>query len=161
MQYPILTDGIFLIKQAEGLRLKAYPDSGGIYTIGYGHTKNVKPTDVISELQAELFLVEDLLDTLKDLKKYVKVPIDAFQKAALASFIFNLGGSKFRKSTLCRLLNEEKYSEAVDQFGRWIYGKDTKGKVITFPGLLKRRKAEAKLFQGIGWGIISKKWDLT
>jgi len=161
MQYPILTDGIFLIKQAEGLRLKAYKDSGGIITIGYGHTKSVVPGGVISELQAELFLVEDLLDTLKDIDKYVKVPIDAFQKAALASFIFNLGGSKFRKSTLCRLLNEGKYSEATNQFTRWVYGKDTKGKVITLPGLLKRRKAEAKLFQGIGWGIISTEWNLV
>ena len=161
MQYPILTDGIFLIKQAEGLRLKAYKDSGGIITIGYGHTKSVVPGGVISELQAELFLIEDLLDTLKNIDKYVKVPIDAFQKAALASFVFNVGGNKFRTSTLLRLLNESNYKGASEQFKQWIYSKDKQGKMIERSWQKKRRQAEAKLFQGIGWGIISKEWDLT
>lgn len=156
MIYPIVTDGVLLIKFAEGLRLKAYQDAGGKLTIGYGRTKNVKPTDTISELQAELFLVEDLLDTLKDISQYVKAPANAFQVAALSSFIFNLGGNKFRKSTLCRLLNEQKYSEASAQFERWIYGKNKQGNVIVLPGLVKRRKAERLLFESNSWDVIKK-----
>lgn len=159
MMYPIIPDGIFLIKHAEGLRLKAYQDSGGIYTIGYGHTLGVSKDQTTTEAGAEIFLVSDLLDSLKDIANYVKVELTAHQKAAVASFVFNLGGTKFKNSTLCKLLNQSRFDLAVMQFGRWIYGKDGKGVTITFPGLVKRRKAEAKLFQGIPWGEIIKTWD--
>lgn len=37
----ISKDGIELIKRFEGLRLKAYPDSVGVWTIGYGWTQPV------------------------------------------------------------------------------------------------------------------------
>ena len=154
-----MTDGVFLIKHAEGLRLKAYQDSGGKLTIGWGHTLRIKPFQEITAIMAEIFLVEDLLDSLKDISTYVKVDINAFQKAALASFIFNLGGNKFRKSTLCRLLNEQKYSEAANQFTRWVYGRNKQGKLIVLPGLAKRRAAEKRLFLGWGWAEIISDWE--
>mgnify|MGYP004717600451 CR=1 FL=1 len=43
----VSNNGINLIKRFEGLELKAYKDSVGILTIGYGHTHAVKAGDVI------------------------------------------------------------------------------------------------------------------
>lgn len=156
MPNPILSDGIELIKHCEGLKLTAYQDSGNIWTIGYGHTEGVKKGQVITKTMADMFLIEDIADSLKDLNQYVKVPINAFQKAALSSFVFNMGGTKFSKSTLLKLLNEERYASVAEQFRRWIYGKNDKGETIILPGLVKRREAERKLFLGFTWEEIKK-----
>jgi len=157
--YPIISDGIELIKHAEGLRLKAYRDSGDLWTIGFGHTKDVFPNSVITPLQAEMYLVEDLVDSLTDISKYVKVELNAYQKAAVSSFIFNVGGTKFRKSTLCKLLNEGKFADASLQFERWKYAKNKSGYIVVHSWQEKRRRAEKKLFLGQDWQTIKEQWD--
>jgi len=137
--------GIKLVKEFEGCRLKAYFDSVGIATIGYGHTKGVKMGDTCTQTQADAWLVEDLASAESDVERLVKVPITENEHAALVSFVFNLGGKNLAKSTLLVLLNQMKYDLAADQILLW-----DKAGSRRLPGLTRRRIAERKLFlQGI------------
>lgn len=134
-------DGVALIKEYEGLRLRAYHDSGGVATIGYGHTNGVKMGQSITEEQAEAFLKNDLVIFERSVSDLVKVPVSQHQFDALVSFTYNLGGGALQKSTLLRLLNQGDYAGAADQFERWKYDG---GKVLQ--GLVRRRAAEKELF---------------
>lgn len=133
--------GIDLIKRFEGCRLKAYQDSVGVWTIGYGHTKGVKRGQVITQEQADAFLRDDLGDAEAGVERVVKVPLTDNQFGALVSFTFNLGIGALSKSTLLRTLNGGDYSSASEQFKRWSRAG---GKVLA--GLVRRRLAEASLF---------------
>lgn len=133
--------GVALIKEFEGLRLTAYDDGAGIITIGYGHTGDVEPDDVITPEGAERLLREDLQEAEDAVAQLVTVPLNANQHAALVSFVFNCGYGNFASSTLLRKLNAHNYSGAQLEFRRWIYAA---GEVMA--GLERRRKAEAQLF---------------
>lgn len=133
--------GFDLIKKWEGLRLKAYLCPAGVPTIGYGHTKDVKLGDVITEDIANLYLLEDILVVHEAIDRLVKVPLTAGQHDALTSFVFNLGIGNLASSTLLKLLNQGKYLEASAQFPRW-----NKVNGVTSVGLSNRRAEEMKLF---------------
>ena len=133
--------GLDLIKEFEGLRLKAYLCSANVWTIGYGHTKGVKKGDTCTEDEADAFLVADVKWVLTAVERTVKVPLTGGQRAAVNSFIFNCGASAFRTSTLLRKLNQGDYKGAADEFPRW---NKAGGKVIK--GLVRRRAAERKVF---------------
>ena len=133
--------GIDLIKKFEGCRLEAYKCPAGIWTIGYGHTKDVQNGQKITQAQAEEFLIEDLKVYEKAVESCVKVPLSQNQFDALVSFCYNCGAEALRTSTLLRLLNESKYSESAEQFLRW---NTAGGKVLA--GLTRRREEEKKLF---------------
>lgn len=136
--------GLELLKQHEGLRLKAYPDpaSGGDpWTIGYGHTHGVKQGDEITAEQAEDFLLEDLGWVEDCLARVVRVPLAQAQFDALASLIFNIGAPGFERSTLLRKLNAGDYAGAAEEFGRWNMAA---GAVNA--GLTRRRGDERALF---------------
>ncbi|CAI1003581.1 TPA: lysozyme [Serratia fonticola] len=136
--------GIALIKSFESLELKAYPDpgtGGKPFTIGWGHTKGVKPGDRITEQQAETFLAEDLAVFELTVNSAVKVPVTQNQFDALVSLAFNIGGANFAGSTLVKKLNAGDPRGAADQFLRWKFadGKEMRG-------LVRRRAAERELF---------------
>jgi lysozyme len=136
--------GLAIIREFEGLRLKAYPDpaSGGDpWTIGYGHTLDVEPGDTCTLEEAEQWLLDDCADAEVAILRHVKVPLSQGQLDALISFVFNLGAGNFAKSTLLRKLNAGDHVGAWQEFGRW---NKAAGKVM--PGLSRRRAAEAKLF---------------
>ena len=138
-----IPDDLTEIKAAEALRLKAYmPTRNDVPTIGWGHTKGVRMGDVITEAEALALLHEDVTWVKRVLDMTVKVELNDNQVAALYSFVFNIGGTNFRTSTLLRKLNQGDYAGAADQFQRW---NKQKGKVLR--GLTKRRAAEAKLFR--------------
>lgn len=137
----ISNNGINLIKKFEGLELKAYKDSVGILTIGYGHTRGVKAGDVITGQQADAFLREDVQVAELAVNTNVKVKLTQGQFDALVSFIFNLGAGNFVKSTLLKKLNTGDYAGAADEFGKWV---NAGGKPL--PGLVKRRAAEKEMF---------------
>ncbi|MBQ5888817.1 MAG: lysozyme [Bacteroidaceae bacterium] len=141
-----------VLKEHEGLRLKAYRCPSGVLTIGYGHTKNVKPGDVIDKETAHRFFVEDVEDVerLLDAERYSSA-LSQGQYDALVSFIFNLGWGKFRSSTLRKklLCNVDDLS-IPNEFRRWIYGTDPKtGKKVKLPGLVKRREWEAQMYDDL------------
>ena len=134
--------GVDLIKHFEGLSLKAYKDSVGVVTIGYGHTgPDVFMGQVITESQAESILKADFAKFEKGVAELVKVPLNENQHAALISFSFNLGLGNLKSSTLLRKLNSMDYAGASLEFPRWD---KAGGKVLA--GLTRRRLAEKELF---------------
>ena len=135
--------GMNLIKSFEGLRLQAYQDSVGVWTIGYGATRGVKPGMSITKDQAERMLLNDVQRFEPEVERLVKVPLNSSQWDALICFTYNLGAANLESSTLLRLLNAGDYAGAADQFPRW---NKAGGKVL--PGLARRRAAERDLFLG-------------
>lgn len=142
MTFPINQAGIDLIKESEGCRLDAYECPGNKWTVGYGHTHGVKPGQVITQEQAEEFLVDDILIACGQVLSLVEVPLTDNQLAALTSFMFNVGFTNFSKSTLLKSLNKGDYGSVPSQLERWVYSGHKR-----LPGLASRRKAEAELFQ--------------
>ncbi|SKA08641.1 lysozyme [Cetobacterium ceti] len=134
-------NGLDLIKQEEGLRLKAYKCQAGVLTIGYGHTRGVKENDVITEEQAEKLLIEDLAESEKWVNKLVKVPLSQNQFDALVSFVFNLGAGALQDSTLLKNLNQGQYYQASQEFKWW---RKAGGEVLEI--LMRRRFRERDLF---------------
>ena len=133
--------GIALIKEFEGLRLKAYLCPGGVWTIGYGHTAGVKPGMVVSEAQAEEYLKADLISFERYLNGLGLV-LNQNQFDALVSLIYNIGIGNFQKSTLLRKARINANDNSImDEFLRWVY---SKGRVL--PGLQRRRLREMKLY---------------
>ncbi|MCM1502036.1 MAG: lysozyme [Bacteroidales bacterium] len=132
---------IDLIKEFEGVRLKAYRCPAGVLTIGYGHTSGVKPGMVISEAQAEEFLREDLQEAVSYINS-LRLALTQNMFDALVSFTFNVGIGNLSRSTLLTKVKADPYDNTIlDEFIRWVYAK---GKVL--PGLQRRRLAEAKLY---------------
>ena len=146
-------NGLDLIKHFEGCYLKAYQDSVGVWTIGYGHTGlvhkdgTVKAGRVITQAEAEDLLRYDLGNFAKRVSEGATVPLTDDQFSALVSFDFNTGG--FLKSTLRKKLNEGDYKGAADELLKWD---KAGGKVLK--GLTRRRKSERNLFLGVKPFII-------
>jgi len=130
-----------MLKQFEGLRLRAYRDSAGVWTIGYGHTKTAYPGMVITRAEAERLLRQDLVRFEKAVRDSVRVPLTQNQFDALVSFSFNVGVGAFRKSTLLKRLNKKDYAGAKQEFRRWVYAGGRR-----LQGLVNRRNQEAHLF---------------
>lgn len=136
------TSGIELIKEFEGCKLVAYLDSVGIPTIGYGHTKGVQIGFHCSQEEADAWLLEDVKDAEACVNGSVTVPLTQNEFDALVAFVFNLGCKSFRGSTLLRKLLDSDYDGAAQEFKRW-----DKAGGRELPGLLRRRLAEAELFE--------------
>jgi lysozyme len=130
-----------LVTQFEGCRLTAYADSGGVLTIGYGHTQGVCPGQTISEEDALLLLNEDLAVADAAVNRLVNVKLAQNQFDALVDFVFNLGEGNLQKSSLLKFLNLGQSLLAAKEFLRW----DLIGGVPS-AGLLRRRQAEQSLF---------------
>lgn len=141
MSFRISNNGINLIKSFEGCRLTSYLDSAGIWTIGYGHTKNVASGMQITEVEAIEYLKMDLQIAETAVNRKVKIIMNQNQFDALVSFVYNVGTGNFSKSTLLRKLNLNDTSGAANEFDKWVYAG---GKRLR--GLEKRRKAEKEVF---------------
>jgi lysozyme len=133
---------VTIVKHAEGFRAEPYCCPAGKLTIGYGHTRGVTEGQRVTPEIAEALLREDLDAAARDLLPLVRAPLTQSQFDALASFAFNIGASRFAKSTLLRKLNAGDYDGAAAEFGRWVYARGKK-----LPGLVARRHEEAKLFR--------------
>jgi GH24 family phage-related lysozyme (muramidase) len=133
--------GLELIKRCEGLKLDAYKDGAGIWTIGYGSTGDIKPGMKITESEARRLLLTRIRLLEGSIPECVRVPLNINEFSALISFVYNVGLSAFKSSTLLKLLNEDKRKPAADEFLKW---NKIKGKVSK--GLTLRRQAERALF---------------
>jgi len=146
-------DEAFIIEH-EGKKLKAYDDGTGTWTIGYGSTwhydlnRPVQRGDVITDEQADRFLRLYNSDAKRDILNSVKVPINENQLIALLSFYYNFCPTKFKNSTLFRLLNQGVDKTIVaNEFDKWILVKDKKtGLMVKSNGQIKRRAKEKALF---------------
>jgi GH24 family phage-related lysozyme (muramidase) len=142
----ISVEGTSLIKKFEGCELEAYQDSVGVWTIGYGHTKDVKQGDKINQDEAENLLEEEMPEYEGYINDMVEVSLEQCQFDALVSWVYNLGPTNLSSSTLLKVLNEGDYDEVPFQIKRW---NKAGGKVLE--GLTRRREAEALLFQDKEW----------
>ena len=132
--------GLDLIKQFEGCRLTAYQCSAGVWTIGYGHTAGVRKGMKITQAQADAYLKQDVAKFEKYVNNASYVPftskLNQNQFDALVSFVFNLGQGNLMKLCKGRTINQ--IPSAMQQYCK------ANGK--TLPGLQRRRKAEAALY---------------
>ena len=134
-------DAYELIKQFEGLRLKAYLCPAGIWTIGYGHTSGVSPNSFITIQEADEYLHRDVATIEMQLNK-LNLILRQCQWDAIVSFVFNVGIGNFKASTLlAKIRTNPDDNSIMDEFLRWVYAN---GKVMK--GLQKRRLAEMKLY---------------
>jgi lysozyme len=134
--------GLALTKSFEGLRLEAYQDCAGNWTIGYGHTgPTVSAGQSITEAEAEELLQGDLAEAVACVNHAVRAVISQCQFDAMVDFCYNAGRGNFVQSTLVRKVNSGDFQGAAAQFGLWVHAG---GEVV--PGLLRRRNAEAALF---------------
>ena len=136
-----------IIKKYEGLKLNAYICPANVPTIGFGSTfypdgRRVKLGDKITLQEAESILLHDIKRFEKEVRNSVKIEITNNQLSALISFVYNVGASAFRKSTLLRKVNANPTDLSIhNEFMRWTRAG---GKVL--PGLVKRRAEESKLY---------------
>jgi lysozyme len=134
--------GLELIVRFEGLRLDAYKDPVGIWTIGCGHTgPDVTPGLKITRARALQLLREDAREAEDAVARCVTRPLNQAQFDALVSFAFNVGGGALARSSLTRKLNAGDVAGAQGEFARWV-----KAGGKTLLGLVRRRAAEAAMF---------------
>lgn len=143
--------GVALIKRFEGVKLKAYRDIAGIWTIGYGHTgPDVEPGQVITPARAEELLRMDLARFERGVGTLISVSVNQNQFDALVSLAFNIGLDGLRRSTVRKRLNAHDPKGAADAFLLWNKADlDRDGvteKHEISEGLMNRRKAEKALF---------------
>ena len=134
--------GRALVESCEGLRLNAYPDRGGVPTIGYGHTgPDVHLGQHINQTEAVGLLEVDLAEAERGISEAVTWPINQAQFDALVSLAFNEGVHAIANSTLVHKLNLGDVAGAADEFPRW-----NKSAGSVDPVLVLRRAKERDLF---------------
>ena len=138
--------GVALIKEFEGIKLDAYRDIAGIWTIGYGHIKGVTPGMHLTAEEAEQTLQDDLRGTEAAVDEATKAVATADnQFAAMVAFAFNVGTANFRQSTLLKDHLVGKYPDAGDAFLLWNKAR-VDGVLQPVTGLTRRRTAERELY---------------
>jgi GH24 family phage-related lysozyme (muramidase) len=139
--------GIALIKLYEGFRARAYQDSVGVWTIGFGHTSAaglpyVKPDLQITRTEAERILSNDIGQFSVGIRHLVAgVDLNDNQFSALVSFAYNVGLGNFRKSSVYRAVMSGDFMAVPRRLALWI-----KAGGRSLNGLIKRRDSEARLF---------------
>jgi|TARA_R100000231_G_scaffold10815_2_gene13073 lysozyme len=139
-------EGIALIKKFEGCELESYLCPADVWTIGYGTTKNVIEGMRITENQAEELLKKDLETFEEEIERLVEVPLSQCQFDSLVAWTYNLGATNLKNSTLLKVLNRAEHDEVPIQIKRW---NKANGEVLK--GLVRRREAEALLYEGKDW----------
>ncbi len=142
--------GASFIARFEGTVLTLYNDPAGHCTIGIGHLVHLgrcdgsEPAEFrtgITRRRALELLQGDAADVARAIRRHVTVPLNQPQFDALCSFGFNCGTGAIATSTLTRRLNAGEYAAVPHELGRWV-----KAGGQTLPGLVRRRKAEGRLF---------------
>lgn len=147
MGAPVNTATRELVKQFEGLRLRAYVCPAGRWTIGWGHTSGVSEGDTITAEEAEELLEHDLGEAAQHVDRLVRVPLSDNQRGALACFVLNVGSIAFMSSTLRELLNRGEYDSVPRELCRWTKARHPSTRqLVELPGLVRRREAEAALW---------------
>ena len=145
----ISQEGLSLIKKFEGCELEAYKCAAGVWTIGYGSTKGVKEEDTLTQEEADNLLLHEMQEYEGYINDLVKAPLEQNQFDALVSWVFNLGPANLKASTMLKFLNAGDYHLIPSQIKRW---NKAGGKVLE--GLIRRREAEALLFEKREWSKV-------
>ncbi|MGL9721937.1 lysozyme [Symbiopectobacterium sp.] len=129
-----------LLQWHEGVKYTPYRDPGGVLTVCYGHTGNVISDKSYTQKECDSLLDSDLKAAMVVVDANVTVPLTQSQKAALASFVYNVGSGAFARSTLLKKLNAGDKVGACDEMRRWVY---VDGRI--WKGLVSRRAVEREL----------------
>lgn len=146
-----LAMGLAVVMPYEGLSYHSYLDPVGIPTVCYGHTgTEVALGQVQTDDECEALLKRDLGEALAVVDSSVSVSQPVTRRAALASFVYNIGERNFRHSTLLERLNQGNVQAACDEMTRWVYAGRGKHQQV-LQGLVRRRTMERRLcLYGIG-----------
>ena len=142
----ISEEGKNLIKKFEGCELEAYKCAAGVWTIGYGHIKTAVEGMKIDQATANELFDEEMGEYETYVNTAVTVPLSQNQFDALVSWVFNLGNGNLNASTMLKVINSGDHAGVPAQIKRW---NKAGGKVLD--GLVRRREAEALLYQGAIW----------
>ena len=140
-------EGINLIKQFEGCKLKSYLCPAKIWTIGYGNTFyengiKVKEGDTITQQRAEELLKFILIQFEQYVDSYTRDDVTQNQFSSLTSFCYNVGPQNLKSSTLLKKININPQDPTIAlEFAKWNKGG---GKILS--GLVRRREAEKNLY---------------
>jgi lysozyme len=133
--------GTALIQSFETLRLAAYQDQRGIWTIGWGHTLGVVEYQTCTQAEADEWFLQDTQYAVDGINRTVCVGLTQNQFDALVSFTFNVGIGSEAHSTLLAYINGGNFYDAADQFLAWNHING-----VPNAGLTRRRLAERALF---------------
>ena len=136
------TEGLLLIKSFAGFRPEAVRRRDGVLIIGYGHSQTARSGVSITEEEAELLLLYDLIPVIKALHTHVKVPLNQYQFDALASFILSISIERFTRSDVLEHLNHFQIAQAGLAMAEWS---DRVPPPVDAP--YRRRAAERALFE--------------
>ena len=142
----ISEEGKNLIKKFEGCELEAYKCAAGVPTIGYGHIKDVSMGMTITQSEADEMFNHEIKEYETYVNTAVTVPLSQNQFDAIVSWVFNLGNGNLKASTMLKVINSGDHAGVPAQIKRW---NKAGGKVLE--GLVRRREAEALLYQGAIW----------
>jgi len=144
-------EGLEFLKLRESCRLKAYKDQAGVWTIGYGTTRyypmgKIIEGDIIDQNRADSLLMMECDGIGRKIEDLLNVKLKQCQYDALISFIYNVGMTAFKNSTLRILINQNSEEDKIrEQFMRWSkIHRD--GALIVSNGLRFRRKRESDLY---------------
>lgn len=149
-----------LIEHFEGCELNAYQCSGGVWTIGIGHTgatTGVKVTadDAIDYAQALNLFQADLRAKEEAANRVLAPGIKAGLVSqevfdAFVSFLFNLGEANAKRSTLAKLINQgAPYEHLREWWPKYSFANKKR-----LSGLVRRRYAELLMAMGYDWSIV-------
>lgn len=145
----ISEEGKSLIKKFEGCELTAYKCAAGVPTIGYGHIKGVSMGDTITQEEADEMFNHEMKEYETYVNTAVTVPLSQNQFDAIVSWVFNLGNGNLKASTMLKVINSGDHAGVPAQIKRW---NKAGGKVLE--GLIRRREAEALLYEGKDWSNV-------
>tara|TARA_R100001594_G_scaffold51860_2_gene85341 strand:- start:898 stop:1353 length:456 start_codon:yes stop_codon:yes gene_type:complete len=143
-------EGVALIKKFEGCKLESYLCAASVWTIGFGSTKGVTEGMSISQERADMLLLEDLEEFEESVNNLIKVDLEQNQFDSIIAWTFNLGASNLSASTLLQKINNKEWDEVPEQIKRWNKA-TVNGEKQVLEGLVRRREAEALLFEGKDW----------
>ena len=135
------TEGVSLLKQLEGCRLKAYQCSAGRWTIGYGFTDGVQEGDTMTAAECEARLGQELVIYEQAVWQATGGNVSQNEFDALVLFTWNVGIAGMRGSSVIKAHNRGDKVAASRAFGLWNKAGGQVNK-----GLVSRRAAEAALY---------------
>lgn len=140
----IILSGSMLVAPNEGKVNKTYLDPIGILTSCLGHTgKELRIGDKFTDDQCYSQMAKDLTKSQDAVHRYIVVPLNVYQEAALISFTYNAGAGNLSKSTMAKKFNVLDYKGGCEELVKWVYAG---GKKLN--GLVNRRNEELAMCLG-------------
>lgn len=145
LHWPLPREGVALIAEFEGCRLRAYKCPAGVWTIGWGETDGVTPNMAWTQEQADVRFCESLVEYVAKVQALLTLPPTRWQLAAMTSLAYNIGLAGFARSTVLKAHNAGRYADAARAFELWNKAR-VNGVLTELDGLVRRRKAEGAMY---------------